>query len=509
MHCLIVFSAAAWLLAVAPHAAGSCAGCHAAESTGMAPFHQVSCSVCHAGEPDAAEAQAAHAGLIAYPGNLSNAAATCGACHPQQAASVPANMMATGAGMVRTTRKVFGEPETGAIADLGHSHADTLLRTRCVMCHLGRDKRERRVDVNDRGGGCLACHVNAYPPDAHPRITRKVTDDRCFGCHSRSGRAALGYAGLAEVTEDALEHLPDDRLGRLPDGRLVQRKAGDVHHRAGLACIDCHTAAGLMGAAGHARHAAQAVDIACTDCHGPGTRADAAGHLLTANRGSVLEHVTVRGGDRALTRRIAGGSVAIPAYTNGSHPLETEHARLTCNACHTQWAHQCYGCHTSYDPSGSSWDHLTDQPVAGRWEERRWGVTSGLPALGVDADDRVTTVIPGMIMTLEHPSWDEPRFVRLFAPTSAHTTGRARSCASCHCAPEALGFGSGTWGADRAWREFTPSSPPAADGLPADAWTSPRGDGGGSAHAGLRPLTPVELDRIVAVDIDCRGDAAR
>jgi len=263
-----------------------------------------------------------------------------------------------------------------------------------------------------------------------------------------------------------------------------------------------------MGAAGHARHAGQAVDIACTDCHGPDTRMGAGGHPVTARRGTALENVSVQEGRRLLTRRIAGGSVAIPPYTRASHPLSAEHSRLDCDACHTQWAHQCFGCHTTFDPQGKSWDFLDDEPIAGRWNERRWMIGSGLPALGVGADDRITTVIPGMIMTAEHPSWDEPRFVRLFAPTSAHTVGRSRSCVSCHCSPTAVGFGSGNWGPERDWRTFRPDATPLGDGLPADAWVAPDGRGGGSAHSGLRPFNPSELDRILGVALDCGPSSA-
>ena len=37
--------------------------------------------MCHAGDNTAATEAEAHSGLIAFPGNLDNAALTCGSCH--------------------------------------------------------------------------------------------------------------------------------------------------------------------------------------------------------------------------------------------------------------------------------------------------------------------------------------------------------------------------------------------------------------------------------------------
>lgn len=92
--------------------------------------------------------------------------------------------------------------------------------------------------------------VESYPDEAHPALTARVSDARCFGCHSRSGRISLSYAGLAEV-DGSTE--PDAKAGlRLPDGRPIARLPADVHYLAGMSCIDCHTSIGLMGDAGEA-----------------------------------------------------------------------------------------------------------------------------------------------------------------------------------------------------------------------------------------------------------------
>jgi len=222
---------------------------------------------------------------------------------------------------------------------LADSAADSLLRKLCASCHLGQPKRQHTLDpLRDRGGGCLACHINAYPQAGHPALSSRLEDARRFGCHSRSGRIALSYAGLAEIDEEALGLAGTKAPGRLADGRLVEQRPPDLHHRAGLACIDCHTGAGLMGTEADQAHREAAVDIQCSDCHAnrqpraklrdlaPAARPfpfptnpDQA-FLVTARRGTPLRHIRV-GADRDwLFPKLGGQPLAVPGYTEASHP---------------------------------------------------------------------------------------------------------------------------------------------------------------------------------------------
>ena len=139
----------------------------------------------------------------------------------------------------------------------------------------------------------------------------------------------------------------------------------------------------------------------------------------------------------------------------------------------------------------------------GRWGDRRWGVHNDLPPLGVNADDRIEPFVPGMIMTISHPSWDEEKFVRLFAPLSPHTIGKSRSCDSCHRSSKALGLGQGQLRLLNGELEFLPSRDRLRDGLPADAWTNVGNSLGGDAPvAGQRPLNEEEMKRLLSADID-------
>jgi hypothetical protein len=433
-------------------ATNTCADCHERQLTGFSEGHAfaaASCTVCHAGDSAAATENEAHAGLIAFPGNLDNAAEACGNCHADRVASVTHSLMHTASGMVNKTRLAIdghpGPEHSRNLQSLGDTVADSMLRKQCASCHLGQPKTRHAVDVTrGRGGGCLACHVSEHPEGAHPALSADVSDARCFGCHSRSGRISLSFAGLAESDHPGL---------RLADGRNVERMPADAHYEAGMRCTSCHTADDVMGSEPGATHQREAVSAACTDCHEP-------------------------------------------------HAKDVAHARLDCSACHSQWAPQCFGCHMEYDADGEQWDHVERKVTAGQWSDRRWDVRNTLPPLGVNASGRIEAFVPGMIMTVAHPSWEEEKFVRLFAPLSPHTTGKSRSCESCHRSSEALGLGQGELRLVDGELQFVPAHDNLRDGLPADAWTNIGSTLGGRALLpGQKPFTKEEMKKIFSTDI--------
>jgi hypothetical protein len=428
--------------------------------------------------------------------------------------------MHSGNGIVDVTRRLIdgdaGPNDTVNFQSLGHGIADSMLRKLCASCHLGQSKAEHELDVmRDRGGGCLACHVDDYPEDAHPALTTSVSDGRCFGCHSRSGRISLSYTGLAEVDT------PEQSAGlRLPDGRRVEQIAADVHYRAGMACIDCHTSVGLMGAAVDGSHQRDAVDIECSDCHDnrrqridlpawPAELASMVRHipfsfneytpfLATRKNNTPLWHIELRADGAWLHTKNTGLRLKIPEPDPANHPNDGNHDRLTCATCHSQWAPQCFGCHMEYDAGGSQWDHVEKSVTAGRWHEQRSHVRNEPGTLGINSDGRIELFVPGMIMTVAHPDWDEDKFLRVFAPLSPHTTGASRSCASCHRSGVALGLGDGEFIERDGEVYFRPANDPLQDGLPRDAWTNlQRSLGGDTPVSGQRPLSDDEMKAVL------------
>lgn len=507
-------------------AGDSCIACHRESTNGLAGGHlftQHPCTACHGGNGNAASPADAHSGLEAFPGNLDNAAGTCGNCHPAQLASVTVGVMHTGKHMVQTTRRVFGQQiraeDIHSLQALSDTPADSLLRKLCAGCHLGQSKTQHRHDVSlDRGGGCLACHLNGYPADGHPVLTARVEDGRCFGCHSRSSRIALSYAGLAE-TDPVLSGKGQAGLSRLLDGRVVEHRPTDVHHQAGMSCIDCHTGAGLMGALPDPKHRDTPVDIACSDCHHNGNPRIVFGNwpqqhrgmldripfessdnqvFLTTTNGTPLWHIETADDQYLLHLKLSGETRRIPQFRTQDHVYRDEHERLACDACHAQWAPQCHECHLEYSAYGRQWDHVEQKATPGVWSQRQGLIRNDLPPLGVTANDVITSFVPGMIMSVEHPEFSAPLFRRLFARLSAHTTGAARRCESCHRSSVALGLGEGDLYQQNGRWMFSPTQPPRQDGLPADAWTTLEADKpAGSTRPVDRSFNREEIRRIL------------
>jgi len=593
-----------------------CLSCHGG-MTGFSPAHQpeaLGCAACHLGDAHTLDQARAHAGMVLVPGNLADAGRTCGqaACHAEVVPRVQRSIMATFAGVIATNRKVFdGADATGQdavpatdpphVRDLGHTAADSHLRQLCVGCHLGQPKTLwGPITQESRGGGCNACHLKYSPaaaadlaayvpvlperedgaaptppppsgrpfPRVHPRLSVQADGSHCFGCHSRSSRISTSYEGWHELRQDPspaeLEANPS-KYRQLDDTRFFVRQSADLHHAAGLDCIDCHTALEVMGSGQTVAHKAQALRVRCEDCHVPAGGALATreaqaidpesrkilglrgwtlepGERVGATRsGDVLVNVVVDAQGRGRLRRKADGRAAPLKAQAAACTQGGAHARLSCSSCHTAWAPQCTTCHTSFDTRSQGHDHLAMKFVPGEWMETSVDFEAGPPALGVRiasglgerGGEVVDTFVPGMILTIDRNlqagAPPDTVFRRLFAPTAAHTTQRqARTCASCHANPVALGLGKGVLrfepapgvarreaaekGRMGAW-QFTSERPALPqDGLPEDAWTGFLAQRSGmvSTQPGARPFSVAEQQRILTVGacLSCHKDGS-
>ncbi len=586
--------------------ASTCEGCHE-KVVGLEPAHaRIGCAACHLGDAHAADAGVAHRGLARIPGNLSDAAKTCGAvgCHPEMPARLEHNVMTTMNGVASVDRWVFGEQPTPTavtpVSALGSSPADTHLRNLCASCHLGAEKTAAGpIDERSRGGGCNACHLRysaealrdleartgggaasspnegqaepreggAVVDDARPERSRRARDEAgnepsperpsapraaasqlrvhpqlrarpgdasCFGCHSRSGRIALNYQGWAEPPSDAAARPDAGPTRTLLDGRTLIAMPADVHARAGLGCVDCHSASEVMGEGERALHREDQQQVACEDCH----RETASARTVTlAEAGEQVERlVRLEGRDGAPSRRFltlarTGRALVSTRVVDGGAELERPgqpplslappnaacrapaHRALACSTCHDAWAPQCFGCHTKWDPEGTRFDLLSRIERAGAWRETASDVRAEPAVLGVrerrvdgGVHRRVEEFAPGMVLTLDRSDGRPPRFSRLFAPAFPHTVQKEpRACRSCHSSPRALGFGTGRLDLTRkghgaAWR-FTSAVPAGPDGLPRDAWTGflaePRP--ASATREDARPFTVEEQRRVLDV----------
>ncbi|MCC6622517.1 MAG: hypothetical protein IT385_14730 [Deltaproteobacteria bacterium] len=463
-----------------PARVDGCLACHTSPSEDPGGAHAaaiVGCEACHLGDPDAETADAAHRGMEPEPGALRTAARTCGRCHARELERVRTSLMTTGRGLVAVDRWAFGE---APIPDGDRTLADVLaaadptpaedhLRRLCAGCHLGTTRDNRDDAIVEGASGCSACHAPAAPirPEGatllrHPPVDSRVDDRRCLGCHSRSGRIALGYQGLFETAGAGAEACADPVT--LHDGRTGCRTTPDVHHRAGLACVDCHVHNELMGDGTSYAHEEQATEVRCETCHGSATApaptttwaavTDAITRDLVRQRGlSITDDARVAVGQRGTplwnVAVASSGNLTLSGKLDGRvHPVRPTpgdldharpgHERLTCASCHDPWAPRCATCHTTYDPAGVQWDFGAAAERPGRWHEANEGMGVAPPTLGVDARDRIVPTMPGMIGTLAG------RPLRLHALIVPHTTRReARACTSCHADAIALGLGAG------------------------------------------------------------------
>ena len=446
--------------------------CHAA-MRGIGEAHaaeRLGCSPCHGGDPSAREASAAHSGMSLFAGELSTVAQRCGqaGCHPSEAARVQLSPMTTAAGILGIDKFAFGERERPEVTQADSlagwqkaplTAAEDHVRKLCGSCHLGAPKRERGdLGLCARGGGCTACHLSA--PEAvpvatasalHPAVSSVVPERRCEGCHARSGRIALSFRGRAEVEQaEATE--------QLPDGRPIARQPPDVHARAGMTCIDCHAERDVMGDGRFHAHAADAVEVRCLDCHAPqlsaapasldalqvaarlarswerrGGPALVGGQPIVLQRGTLLFRTDVA--TRSLLLAESTQSRALPPLRSGPEHGLRGHARLSCQACHAQWAPRCISCHTERVADEPGFDHVLERETPGAFRERAGGNGFGLPALALSASAQIEPFVEGMRLQLSGVG-PELRARELWAPLDPHTSGPARSCASCHVIDE-------------------------------------------------------------------------
>lgn len=388
-----------------------CLGCHGG-MTGFSPSHKpesTGCASCHGGDPFTLDAERAHRGMVLVPGNIADAARSCGqsGCHADVVPRVERSIMATFAGVIATNRRVFGEdPRAGATPGqppharrLGHSAADSHLRQLCVSCHLGQPKTLwGPIDENARGGGCNACHLNysfeakaaldAYvpvtpersdggtpvppPPSGkpfprvHPRLSVHASGKHCFGCHSRSGRISTSYEGWHEMRDDPDEDALKGHAGRfrqLQDGRYFERKSADVHHTEGMDCIDCHPALEVMGSDRAVEHKAQALRVRCEDCHAaPGGKLasrdvkeiDPESRKIIGLRGWTPrpgQRIAItRGGDPlyAVTVDAEGRATQRLKGDGRTAPIKPQAAACAGNSAHERLS--CNSCHTAWAP---------------------------------------------------------------------------------------------------------------------------------------------------------------
>jgi len=347
LSCLLLFGVKAVPMiaagATSENSAGKderCLQCHAVE---LDEAHLFACSDCHEGDGTADDQEKAHAGLVARPAHPDRMDRYCGPCH-RQTHDLKKSRHFTLAGEVNLVRSALGSTERIAepteIPDAVNASTlqalgDDMLRRRCLRCHLYSNGD--RYPETVRGTGCAACHL-AYSKGklVSHRFVARPRDEECLHCHYANFVGA-DYYGRFEHDYNWEYRTPfqPEGFSLRPYGVEYHQLVPDVHQQAGMACIDCHGGAQLMGTKGGGKE--DKGSVACTDCH--------------RQKG---EEVKVR------TRR-GGQDLTAPGLKNPAH--ERYGGKVGCAVCHAQWSFFDDGTHLlrldvmDYSP----WGDLTVQ----------------------------------------------------------------------------------------------------------------------------------------------------
>jgi len=416
----------------------------------------------------------------------------CASCHPEAQARLERSLHWTQAGVINHTRYLWGAQDriTPPVADLqslpagttaplrtAHTPADLvddLLRRRCLRCHL-MQPGAGAADL-ERGTGCRACHGD----EEHP--VEPLDSTRCLRCH-HGDATGTDYVGLIQADDHREYRVPlaDGRDRPLTYGRDHHRLSSDLHHRAGLTCVDCHDQTEVMGPTDGPPPALahEAVTVRCSSCHGD---------LTGARPAELPTGLSCAGGDCVLTLR-NGDTRAVPSTLDAAdHPAHDPraHTRLTCSSCHAAWAGQVFGyhLHRSEVATWNLWEsryQQGDPELAARVEEALAMPAEQRAELAPAMTDRVTgEERPGLWAggrTLRR--WEEP-------PLGVTPDGRIAPLRPRH------GYAVTSVG---------------ADGLVyLDSVVPERGDGAGPGRAS-EPFTPHTTMRAGAFCTRCHGNA--
>jgi len=306
-----------------------CLACHPYE---LDSHNQLSCVWCHAGNDQATTREVAHIGLTSAPAAPDRLQEKCGPCHPRQTGGIEQSRHFTLSGEVNPVRRHFGaaqdlasalEIQPSAAPTNSLELADDLLRRRCLRCHVYY--RGDSYQETTHGTGCAACHLDYRNGKLVSHRFLAVPDDRrCLACHY-GNRVGGDYYGFFEHDLKYDYRTPFQSDGSYPErpyGVEEHRLQPDVHCRAGLSCLDCHS--GL--------HRGKATTISCSSCHG-------------WRPGQPLPSGNLQVKDEQLLLKILGSGrlLPVPRATDPAHALFG--GQVDCAVCHARWSYNDRGTH--------------------------------------------------------------------------------------------------------------------------------------------------------------------
>ncbi|HLU40014.1 MAG TPA: hypothetical protein VK081_11545 [Planctomycetota bacterium] len=323
---------------------------------------------------------------------------------------------------------------------------------------------------------------------ANGHVVEGIDDHTCAGCHQGSNRTVLQYWGIRlDQNQDLRNRVqypanPVTFRNTANDRRLFDPAVGnrtfngrnhhqyilfedydgdgrddtpaDVHHEAGLGCIDCHGSHDLHGGDVNAPAAnrtwsrmEQAVAIQCESCHGTlesyaptvasttydGTPAqvivdrkgvpqrhvvrDEDGHYWLTSRLTGKRHYVKQTRDVVVDTGVVHPITGQPVYSakasyamgrndgdpsTGIGPRQAGSAAngfchsdsMSCASCHAAWTNTCIGCHLKGEyNTGNNFSNITGDRIVYRQRNADFTYISPLFfQLGIGPDNKITQI---------------------------------------------------------------------------------------------------------------------
>jgi len=469
--------------------ANSCVKCH--KNYKIDEIHNFKCTKCHNGNDKTDYKNLAHKNLIVNPARLEHAKIFCTPCHSNIINRVSNSIMNTQSGIIDVLRFQFKENskiiKTNGIKDLINkknlSLAEDHFSKFCAACHINQKKELFKNGYVKRGGGCIDCHLKELRiengelrcseaelrnevrtiENFHPKFTTKIPNETCLKCHNRSNRIGLSYVGKFE-SEGYWQTKKGKIINKLDRNRFFYHLPVDLHYKAGMSCIDCHTEVGVMGDSKAHTHMESAVDIGCNDCHNPKFVKEQNHPLaiklallnnnvplkeyiaITQKKSTPLYNVVKEGKKTILYRKLDGKKLIIPKFSNNNYHKWDFHKRLDCSACHSSWIPSCYGCHEIYFKNSYQFDWIKHRKTLGKWLEKRSYLRYEDSTLAIGYNKKIMLSAPGcqVFMNIYDKKNYQKSFTSLaYATWNPHTTSKSKNCNECHFNPSSLGLGKG------------------------------------------------------------------
>ncbi|MCX5875189.1 MAG: hypothetical protein NT087_02595 [Deltaproteobacteria bacterium] len=279
-------------------------------------------------------------------------------------------------------------------------------------------------------------------------FSKSPADSQCLHCHYGNFVGADYYGRFEhDFNQEYRTPYRTDGSETRPYGVEFHQLTPDIHQQKGLACIDCHSGAELMGGHGAAKGTTPA--ITCLACHD-----------WRKGLPLPLSNLQVEADRLVLFTRLTSKKLVVPQLVHPAHKLYEKKAH--CTVCHSQWSFNDQGTHLlrTDTPDHPAWarlsvqgsreveeqldnptpqgpslrDKITGAPSPSLWlkgyELRRWES----PLIGIGPDGRLQIFRP--ILDLHLSMTDTGKKVifdnvgvkpkqQRYLPYTPHTAGKA------------------------------------------------------------------------------------